>query len=108
MRLDDLTFERPRETARARGATGGADGLIEAATFARDDVDRIGVWDDEANARKFCCSTDMATRGLCEEGRGGANGGASARRRRRVADAVEDGDLVRGRRRRRRGATCRR
>ena len=63
-----LTFERPRETARARGATGGADGLIEAATFARDDVDRIGVWDDEANARKFCCSTDMAKRGLCGEG----------------------------------------
>ena len=67
VRVDDLTFERPRETARASSATGGASGLIEAATFARDDADRIGVWDDEANARKFCCSTDMASRGLCGE-----------------------------------------
>ena len=71
VRLDDLTFERPRETARARGATGGADGLIEAATFARDDVDRIGVWDDEANARKFCCSTDMASAGCAGRTRWG-------------------------------------
>ena len=85
VRLDALTFERPRETARARGATGGASGLVEAATFKREDVDRIGVWDDEAGARKFCCTGDMAKRGLCEKGevgrlvvRGRGDGGAAS------------------------------
>jgi hypothetical protein len=65
VRLDELTFARDEATANAAGATGGADGLIEATLFERNDFDRLGVVDD--GVLKFCCDADMASRGLCSE-----------------------------------------
>lgn len=52
-------FEWLWEMVWVRGVMGGVSGLVEVVMFKCEDVDWIGVWDDEAGARKFCCMGDM-------------------------------------------------